>query len=155
MGCFPSTLTDTQPMFELKNLGQLLTETKKELLLFSLSLSCQHFLGSLKSKQCSGSSWQIKCEGAGRSLCSTACNYTQQKLLSIAFFDRGQWSESGSWVKCEEAKIAFIAALALPMQIFIRKASDSIVTVLLALQWLSVHPCYQEIGWNYILFMLG
>lgn len=38
MGCFPSTLTDTQPMFELKNLGQLLTETKKELLLF-LSLS--------------------------------------------------------------------------------------------------------------------
>lgn len=49
-------------------------------------------------------------------------------------------------VKCEEAKIAFIAALALPMQIFIRKASDSIVTILLGLQWLSVHPCYQEIG---------
>lgn len=98
---------------------------------------------------------RVKCGESGSSLCCTARNYIQQKLLSISFFDGGQWSESESGVKCEEAKSAFIAALALPMQIFIRKASDSIVTVLLALQWLSVHPCYREIGWNYILFMLG
>lgn len=145
MGCFPAL---SQTHSRCLNWKTLVSSLLKQKITFFGG-------GSLKSKQCSGSSWQIKCEGAGSSLCSTARNYTQQKLLSIAFFDRGQWSESRSWVKCEEAKIAFIAALALPMQIFIRKASDSIVTVLLALQWLSVHPCYQEIGWNYILFMLG
>lgn len=58
--------------------------------------------------------------------------------------DSGQ--SPGVELSVRKQKIAFIAALALPMQIFIRKASDSIVTVLLALQWLSVHPCYQEIG---------
>lgn len=44
-------------------------------------------------------------------------------MLSITFSAKGQWSEQcRSSVKWEEANSAFTAALALPMQIFIRGA---------------------------------
>lgn len=72
-------------------------------------LACRHIYreqsrGSLRGRQSSGLSRQIKCEEAGSSLGCTATNYTQQKLPSVSFSDKGQWSESGSRVKCEEAK---------------------------------------------------
>lgn len=113
---------------------------RNKTILFSLSLlTCSQ--GRLRS--CSGLRRQKKCEVS--SLCSTARNYTQQKVRRASFSDGDGAQSQGVEVNARKQKLLPLL-LALPMQIFIAKAGDSIVTVLLALQWLSVHPCCQEIG---------
>lgn len=57
--------------------------------------------------------------------------FTLQKASHSSFFAAGQQSVWESSVVCEGSpKIAFLAVVALPMQIFIGMASDSIVTIL-------------------------